>query len=101
MIAEARRRVEEQTTAAGVELAAPEDEGLGLLIVLGGDGTMLRALQATLGTGTPVFGINFGQVGFLTVDGDSLDSALARAPEATFASSTSAPSRRASARALR
>ncbi len=82
VIAEARRRVEEQAAAAGVELAAFEDEGLDLLVVLGGDGTMLRALRATLGTGTPVFGINFGRVGFLTtVDGDSLDSALARALE--------------------
>ena len=80
VIAEARRRVEEQAVAAGVELAAPEDQGLDLLVVLGGDGTMLRALRATLGTGTPVLGINFGRVGFLTtVNGDSLDSALARA----------------------
>ena len=58
----------------------PEDEELDLLLVLGGDGTMLRALRATLGSGTPVLGINFGRVGFLTtVDGDQLDSALALA----------------------
>jgi NAD+ kinase len=76
----ARQRVEQQAAAVGVELGAPEDDGLDLLVVLGGDGTMLRALRATLGTGTPVFGINFGRVGFLTtVDGDQLDSALGRA----------------------
>jgi NAD+ kinase len=41
---------------------------------------MLRALRATLGTGTPVFGINFGRVGFLTtVDGAELEPALNRA----------------------
>ena len=35
---------------------------------------MLRALRATLGTGTAVFGINFSRVGFLTtVDGAQLD----------------------------
>ena len=80
VVDDARQRVEEQAAAAGVELGAPEDDTLDLLVVLGGDGTMLRALRATLGTGTPVFGINFGRVGFLTtVDDDELDSALARA----------------------
>jgi NAD+ kinase len=37
-----------------------------IAIVLGGDGTMLRALNRFLGTGTPVIGVNFGRVGFLT-----------------------------------
>ena len=48
-------------------------------MALGGDGTMLRALRATLGTETPVFGIKYGRVGFLTsVDGDRLEEALER-----------------------
>ena len=82
VVDQARQRVEAKAAAAGVELGAPEDEDIDLLIVLGGDGTMLRALRATLGTGTPVFGINFGRVGFLTtVDDDQLESALARALE--------------------
>ena len=64
----------------GVEIGAFEDGDLDLLVVLGGDGTMLRALRATLGSGIPVFGVNFGRVGFLTtVDGDQLDTALERA----------------------
>ena len=80
VVAEARKRVEAAAAAAGIEVGAPEDEELDLLLVLGGDGTMLRALRATLGSGTPVLGINFGRVGFLTtVDGDQLDSALALA----------------------
>jgi NAD+ kinase len=80
VVAEARSRVEQAAAAAGVELGAPEDDGLDLLVVLGGDGTMLRALRATLGSGTPVLGINFGRVGFLTtVSGDDLDEALALA----------------------
>ena len=33
--------------------------------MLGGDGTMLRALQRFLGTDVPVLGVNFGRVGFL------------------------------------
>ena len=36
-----------------------------LAVVLGGDGTMLRALHRFLGTGVPVIGVNFGRVGFL------------------------------------
>jgi NAD+ kinase len=72
--------VEAAAAAAGIELGSPEDENLDLLVVLGGDGTMLRALHARLGTRTPVLGINFGRVGFLTTaGGDQLDPALARA----------------------
>ena len=80
VVAGARRRLEEAAAAAGIEVAPVEDGGLDVLVVLGGDGTMLRALRATLGTETPVFGINFGRVGFLTtVDAGQLDAALERA----------------------
>jgi NAD+ kinase len=80
VVAGARRRVEEAAAAAGIEVVPPEEGGLDLLVVLGGDGTMLRALRAMLGTGTPVFGINFGRVGFLTTaEGEQLEAALARA----------------------
>jgi NAD+ kinase len=85
VVAAARERVEEAAAAARIEIGSVEDGGLDLLVVLGGDGTMLRALRATLGSGTPVLGINFGRVGFLTtVDGDQLDSALARALAGDF-----------------
>ena len=33
--------------------------------MLGGDGTILRALRHYAGTGVPVFAINFGEIGFL------------------------------------
>ncbi len=36
-----------------------------LVLVLGGDGTIVRVARALAGTGTPVAGINFGAVGFL------------------------------------
>ena len=77
----------------GVELVYPEDEAekhareadgdlasADLVVVLGGDGTMLRALKRTLGTGTPVIGVNYGAVGFLTsIAADDLDAGLERA----------------------
>jgi NAD+ kinase len=50
--------------AAGVELEK-DDETPDLCLVLGGDGTILHALRRFAGTRVPVFGINFGTVGFL------------------------------------
>ena len=48
-------------------------EAGGLVIALGGDGTILRALQLALVHHSPVLGVNFGHVGFLAdIDGDEL-----------------------------
>ena len=56
---------------------APAD--VEVAIVLGGDGTMLRALQRFLGTGIPVIGVNFGRVGFLSsIPRDELEQGVAR-----------------------
>jgi NAD+ kinase len=50
-----------------------------IAIVLGGDGTMLRALTRFLGTGVPVIGVNYGRVGFLTaMTADDLDDGVRR-----------------------
>jgi NAD+ kinase len=93
-IGPALERLEKVAREAGVELLLPGEEvekhGVGepkedllttadIAVVLGGDGTMLRALQRFLGTDIPVIGVNFGRVGFLaTIQPNELESGLAR-----------------------
>lgn len=85
-VADAVRRLGAVAERAGVELMDGEVELPDLAVVLGGDGTMLRALKRYLGTGVPVFGVNFGSVGFLTtVAGDDLEAGLGRAFAGEFA----------------
>lgn len=92
-IGEALERLERLADKCGVQLVYPEDEAqkLGrppdgelaaadLVVVLGGDGTMLRALKRSLGSGPPVIGVNFGAVGFLTsIAAEELEPGLERA----------------------
>jgi len=90
-IGPALERLEATARAAGVELLFPVDEAekhhrepldgrtADIAVVLGGDGTMLRALTRFLGSGVPVIGVNFGRVGFLSSMGQAeLESGLAR-----------------------
>lgn len=42
-----------------------EKDQIDIAVVLGGDGTMLRAAQICRGKSTPILGINLGHVGFL------------------------------------
>jgi NAD+ kinase len=92
-IGPALERVEAIAREAGVELVYPSDEvskhdlsepahelvDAEIVVVLGGDGTMLRALHRVLGTEIPVIGVNFGRVGFLTaIAGNQLDAQLPR-----------------------
>lgn len=49
---------------AGIEVGEVEERP-DLCLVLGGDGSILHALRRFAGTGVPVFGVNFGTVGFL------------------------------------
>jgi NAD+ kinase len=48
-----------------VELDAEVRPDVDICFAFGGDGTMLSALRAYARTGVPVFGINFGEIGFL------------------------------------
>src|ERR1700722_17309101 len=78
-------RVIERLTKAGVAVRVTEDEvpalecvgatvvpagpvaaeGAELVIVLGGDGTLLRAAEIARPAGAPLLGVNLGHVGFL------------------------------------
>ncbi|MGI8844846.1 MAG: NAD(+)/NADH kinase [Thermoleophilaceae bacterium] len=96
---EAVHRLAELAEEAGVQLLVPSEEvdkhslaelpgatfdadpdGADLALVFGGDGTILSTMRRFTGTGTPVFAVNFGAVGFLsTVERTDLDDALGRA----------------------
>jgi len=57
----------------------PPETACDLIVALGGDGTILRALQLAMDHRAAVLGINFGTVGFLAdTDGDELAAALDR-----------------------
>jgi NAD+ kinase len=53
-------------TGDDVVVANADDlSGVDLCLAFGGDGTILKGLRRYCGTEVPVFGINFGEVGFL------------------------------------
>ena len=69
----------------GLELDAPIKDDVELCVVLGGDGTILRALQRYAGTGVPVFAVNFGEIGFLaTIEPEEIEEGMRRAFDGDF-----------------
>ncbi len=97
LVAEAARagvtlRLDEEETrkhclqaGPGLEVDAPVKDDVELCLVLGGDGTILRALQLYAGTQVPVFAVNFGAIGFLaTVERGDIDDGIRRALEGDF-----------------
>jgi NAD+ kinase len=93
LVSEPLERLRAVAQERGVELLLPEEEvakhgdgaagdvaSADLAVVLGGDGTMLRALKMFLGTAVPVLGVNFGRVGFLaSAEADELEAGVGRA----------------------
>jgi NAD+ kinase len=77
-IGDALERLNRVCAEHGAEVVDAADAELA--VVLGGDGTTLRALHRFLGTSVPCLGVNFGRVGFLTsVDGAHLEDGVAKA----------------------
>ncbi len=61
-------RVDPAAYEPPLEVVGPEEEAgrdCELALVIGGDGTILRAAEVTYATGTPLLGVNLGHVGFL------------------------------------
>jgi NAD+ kinase len=73
------------SAAPGLMVDAPVKDDVELCVVLGGDGTILRALQHYAGTGVPVFAVNFGEIGFLaTVEPQDMAEGFRRALAGEF-----------------
>jgi NAD+ kinase len=69
----------------GLAVDAPVKDDVELCVVLGGDGTILGALQRYAGTSVPVFAVNFGEIGFLaTVEPEEIEDGIARALAGDF-----------------
>lgn len=60
-----------------------------LIIVLGGDGTLLHQAREFVGTGVPMLGVNLGKIGFMA----EFDMATLRARAAELLTSTTLPMR--------
>ncbi len=66
-------------------LGGTDGDSVDLCMVLGGDGTILRALRRYAGTEVPVFAINFGDIGFLaTIEPQELADGVRRAFEGDY-----------------
>jgi NAD+ kinase len=85
LVASEAERAKQGEAAEGVgaleELSGDPD----LCLVLGGDGTILKALREHANSTVPVFGINFGTIGFLAAaDTDELEDGIAHAVAGDF-----------------
>ena len=61
-------------TGPGIVCDAEPSDEVQLCVVLGGDGTILKALRCYARTAVAVFAVNFGEVGFLaTIEPEDLD----------------------------
>jgi len=63
-----------------VVVASKFGEGVNLVVTLGGDGSILRAVELLEGESIPILGVNHGRLGYLTeVAPDDAQGAIARA----------------------
>ena len=80
LVADRDERAKHGELAATIEERELSAEGLDLCLVLGGDGSILYAQRRFARTGVPVFGVNFGTVGFLAaVEREEAEEGIRRA----------------------
>jgi NAD+ kinase len=80
LVATAAEVAKHDHAASGVERVEELPRDADLCLVLGGDGSILYALRGFARTGVPVFGVNFGTVGFLAaVERDDAEAGIRRA----------------------
>lgn len=73
---------EPEVVPDGVEPLDLAREPVDLVVALGGDGTLLRAVRMVRGRDVPVFGVNLGALGFLTTTAEAdLERGLAQVLE--------------------
>lgn len=66
---EVRLQIADAAVLGHQDLGVPDSDfavGLDLVVSLGGDGTMLRAVELAAPEAVPVLGVNLGQLGYLT-----------------------------------
>jgi NAD+ kinase len=84
LVATADEHEKHGEAAAGIE-RVDDGERPDVCVVLGGDGSILYALRRFADTGVPVFGVNFGTIGFLAaVEREELQDGLRRAFSGDF-----------------
>jgi NAD+ kinase len=80
LVAGEEERLKHGDAAAGIGALEDLEGKPDLCLVLGGDGTILKALRLYANAAVPVFGVNFGTIGFLAAaDRDEVDEGLRRA----------------------
>jgi NAD+ kinase len=80
LVATAEEVAKHDHAASGVERVDSLPSDPDICLVLGGDGSILYALRRFARTGVPVFGVNFGTVGFLAaVERDEAEQGIRRA----------------------
>lgn len=80
LVATAKEAAKHGDAAAGIEIVETLPRQADLCLVLGGDGSILYALRHFARSGVPVFGVNFGTVGFLAaVERDEAEEGMRRA----------------------
>ena len=80
LIATADEMQKHGTAAEGVDEVVELPARADLCLVLGGDGSILRALRIFARSGVPIFGVNFGTVGFLAaIERDHAEDGIRRA----------------------